>query len=391
MTASSVGARPGTLAVEARALIPALRDRGDLTEQLRQLTPETVADLNRLNVIGTSVPVRFGGLGLDLDEAYRATVELAKGDGSTGWVAGNTALHNMFVGYFSAECQEDVWGRTSQPPFVGNGFNMARSTCQPVKGGYRISGRWDFATATMHADWHIATAAAPDGPRFFAVHKDDYRVIDTWDTIGMRGTGSHDVVMDDVFVPETHSVLLSDMFDGTSPGGPLQESPMYRVPTVSFGPGAAVCTLLGIGYGAVELFDERCRTVPGGNSAVLGADRPDMAMRSAAAAAQLDAVAALFWSDLAELKDYGRRDVPVPDADRLRYRRDHAYCADAAARAVAQLFEAAGATALQTSNALGRAFRDSTAGSHHYTLARDTVYLAYGRSKFGLDPNYVLW
>jgi alkylation response protein AidB-like acyl-CoA dehydrogenase len=371
-------------------IVPQLRERAAETEALRRLPQETVDELRELNFVGATVSPRFGGLGLAIDEVYRATATLATGCGSTAWVAGNCALHNFMIGYFPSEAQELVFGGGAPAPFVGNGFNTQRAKAEKVPGGYRVSGTWDFASGIMHSGWHTVNALTEQGPRLFLVPQSKYEVLDTWQTSGLRGTGSHDVTMTDVFVPLEHSVLLGEMLDGTAPGVAHQPSVFYHVPYAPIVSGAVVSTLVGLTRRILELFEARALTVVGGLSGVFGATRPDLQLRLAESAAELDATEALFWSCFEEMRELGTSDREITLDDRARWRRNFAYVGASCARISNRLYEASGAHTLFFDNPMNRAFRDVMAGSHHYGIASDAIYQAYAKVRFGVDPEYSL-
>lgn len=381
---------PSTFVSAAAKLVPALRERAEETEQIRQLPEETVESLRAMNFVGAAVPTRFGGQNLKLAEVYKATAELATGCGSTAWVAGNCALHNYMIGFFPEEAQQAAFGDGAPHPFIGNGFNMQHSTCTSAEGGYRISGRWDFGSGILHSDWDTVGAVAEDGPRLFLVHKDDFSIDDTWHTSGLRGTGSHDVLVDDVFVPAERSVLLPAILNGTAPGIATQDSVNYQVPMASVVSGAVVSSLIGLTRRILELFEERACTVIGGLSGVLGASRPDLQMRYAESAAELEATENLFWASFEDMERLALSGTEITMDDRGRWRRDFAYTGVSCARIANRLYAASGAHTLASNNPMNRAFRDVMAGSHHYGIAPDAIYQAYAKIRFGADPEYTL-
>ncbi|MGE0136901.1 MAG: acyl-CoA dehydrogenase family protein [Ilumatobacteraceae bacterium] len=384
-------AQPGVdLVNSSSALVDTLRERAQQTDEQRQLPDATVADLNALNFVGAGVPEKFGGLGLDMDTIFQATRELARGCGSTAWVAGNCALHNVMVGFFPLEAQQECWMGGAIPPFVGNGFNSSRATCETAPGGYRLTGQWDFGSGIMHSDWNTVAAAVGDDLRLFLVPKEDYEIVDTWHTSGLRGTGSHDVVVKDKFVPGHRSVALTEILAGTAEGASHHSDTFFRVPLVSYVSGGVVSTLFGLALTAIELFEDRCRTTVGGLSGVVGSTRPENATNVAKAAAQVDAAQKLFWSDFDEMRESVLTGDALSLDSRARFRRDFAYCGDLCAEVVNRLYGASGAHTLQFDNPMNRVFRDTNAGCHHYGIARDPIFQAYGRIRFGLDPEYAM-
>jgi 3-hydroxy-9,10-secoandrosta-1,3,5(10)-triene-9,17-dione monooxygenase len=374
----------------AASLVDALRERALETDKQRCLPDATVADLQSLNFVGAAVPEKFGGLGLDMDAVFQATRELARGCGSTAWVAGNCALHNVMVGFFPVEAQQECWMGGPIPPFVGNGFNSSRATCETAPGGYRLSGQWDFGSGIMHSDWNSVAASVDGDLKLFLIPKEDYEILDTWHTSGLRGTGSHDVVSRDIFVPEHRAVALSEILAGTAEGASHHSGTFFRVPLISYVSGGVVSTLFGLALAALELFEERSRTAVGGLSGVVGSTRPENATNVAKSAAQLDAAQLLFWADFDEMRDSATSGTELSMDDRARFRRDFAYCGDLCAEVVNRLYGASGAHTLQVDNPMNRVFRDTNAGCHHYGIARDPIYQAYGRIRFGLDPEYAM-
>jgi alkylation response protein AidB-like acyl-CoA dehydrogenase len=152
-----------------------------------------------------------------------------------------------------------------------------------VLGGYRIFGRWDFASGIRHADWHTVAANGPDGGRLFLVPIADCEVVDTWHTSGLRGTGSHDVLIRDAFIPEPFSLLRGGLMDRRFTADDDVEEPsiFMRVPLVSLITCGVVASLIGMCRQAIDLFEERMRNVPGARSGIVGATRPEIQLRLA--------------------------------------------------------------------------------------------------------------
>jgi 3-hydroxy-9,10-secoandrosta-1,3,5(10)-triene-9,17-dione monooxygenase len=371
----------------AESLIPGLRARQEETEEIRKLPDDTVAELHALNFVGAPVMSQWGGHDLGLDVLYRATAKLAEGCASTAWIAGNCALHSFMIGYFPHEAQAAVF-ESGTAPFVANGLNMSRATSEKVAGGYQLSGRWDFSSGIEHADWTAVAAMSDDGPLLFLVSREQLSIDRTWDTSGLRGTGSHDTVVQNAFIPSSFTVNLLDIGAGTAPGMAIQTSPFYRLPLHSITAGAIIATLVGLGRRAVELFEERATSVVGGMSGVFGATRPGLQLDLAESSAAIDSVERLYWSTLEEIKWTAESGAEITMNDRIRWRRNYVYTSSTITRSVERLFASSGGQALQRTSPINRVFRDATTASHHYGVAPDAVYQAYAKIRFGVDPEY---
>jgi len=377
-----------TLEDAAAALVPRLRERAGETEDLVKLPDATVAELQAINFVGAPVLPRFGGLDLGMDEVFRATVKLAEGDASTAWIAGNCALHSFMIGYFPVEAQEAVFAETGRAPFIANGLNMSRAKAEKVDGGYRLTGKWDFGSGIEHAKWTAVAGIAGDQALLFLVEDTQFEINRTWNTSGMRGTGSHETIVNDAFVPEAYTVNLNAMADGTAPGLAIQTSPFYRMPLHSMTAGAIIATLVGLGRHAIEIFEERAMTVVGGMNGVLGATRPGLQFDLAESSAALDSVEALYFSTLDEIRTVAETGAEITLDDRIRWRRNYGYTSSTVTRLVERLYPSSGGTAIQMANPINRVFRDATAASHHFGVAVDSIYEAYAKIRFGVDPKY---
>src|SRR5215475_3354641 len=167
------------------------------------------------------VPKVYGGLEFGVDTFMDAMLPLAEGCSSTGWVASFCVEHNWILAHFTKQAQDETFGG-GFPYVIAPGVTFPPGIMTPVDGGYRVSGQWKWGTGVMHADWILAAALLPDGPRprmYFVLAPADQAIVpDTWHVDGMIGTGSNDVVLRDVFVPAHRVVVMADMRDGTAPG-----------------------------------------------------------------------------------------------------------------------------------------------------------------------------
>jgi 3-hydroxy-9,10-secoandrosta-1,3,5(10)-triene-9,17-dione monooxygenase len=217
--------------------------------------------------------------------------------------------------------------------------------------------------------------------------RSDYEIEDTWFVSGLRGTGSKDILVDNVFVPEYRTVPMQDMREGRSPGRKIHNTPNYRIPQQSILPFTLASPILGMAQGAINAFEDRMRhsvTAREGNKL---AEIQYIQIRLGKAAAEVWAARSIMRQDCQEIFSRARRDeMPTMD-DRARYRRDQAYVAKLSVRAINRLFEVSGGHALFDSSAIQRFHRDAHAASHHVGLAWEIMAEQYGRVRLGLQPN----
>ena len=368
----------------AAALVPVLRERAAQAEQLRQLPPATIADLRAAGLLRVGTPDRFGGVGLDCDAYYAVAAELGRGCGATAWCYAVWSSHNWVIGHFPEAAQAEYFA-PGPDTLSSSAFNPAGAHLEPVAGGYRLSGRWDFSSGCDAASWAMLGALGPSGPLWLLVPRSDYRIEDTWFVAGLRGTGSKDIRIDDAFVPEYRVADNRLMAEGTTDGWKLHGRPSYRAPLMSLFPFTLAAPAVGMAQGAIETFAEQLRERRGLNGA-----RQDEAvanqLRLAEAAAEVDTARLLLTHDSREVLDRAARGDRPTVLERARYRRDHAFIARLCVQAVNRLYEAAGGHALYDHNPLQRFHRDVHAASHQVALRWDSLAEQYGRVALGLTP-----
>ena len=205
-----------------RELLPALRDRAQETEDGRVVPADSVKALEETGFFRLLQPASFGGLEADPVTFYTAVRLIASACGSTGWVASVLGVHPWHVGLFPAQAQQEVWG--SDPATRISSSYAPTGTAVAVEGGHRVSGRWSFSSGCDHASWvllgQIVTDAAgqPTDFRTFLLPRADYVIEDVWDTVGLRGTGSNDIVVAEAFVPAHRSLGFADVTRCVCPG-----------------------------------------------------------------------------------------------------------------------------------------------------------------------------
>jgi alkylation response protein AidB-like acyl-CoA dehydrogenase len=386
---------PEILLERARSLVPWLRARAAQTERERRIGAETISRLEELGLFRILQPVRFGGYEHDLGLLIDINCELGRACASTAWVYGLGVAHRYLVAMFPLEAQQEVWA--AGPDCFIAGSYAPSAMAQAENGGYRISGRWSFASGVDNAQWAalgvMFPPASPDAkprPGFLLVPAAAYTIEDDWHTVGLCGTGSKTIVIADAWVPAHRMLGFPELLGGSAPGTGIHANPLFRMPFIATNPVSILSAGLGAAQGAIDEMLNEVAT-RGTRGATVGAgsrigDFPTVQMRFAEATACLDAARLLLHRDCREVLDTLRSGAQVTVATRIRNRRDHAFAAGLAVRAVDAAYAVVGGQGLYLSNATQRAWRDAHAVAKHVSFNWDAVGAMYGQHAFGLEP-----
>jgi 3-hydroxy-9,10-secoandrosta-1,3,5(10)-triene-9,17-dione monooxygenase len=372
---------------KARALAGKFRARADAAEQARRLPAESVQEMLAAGIARVLLPARFGGYETDLETWYDVVVEISKADASHGWCAGLIIHHAHLVGQWPEACQQAIW---SAGPDVAIAASFApRTEGTRVDGGYRVSGNDSaFASGVDNSSWvmlggFVRDQGAPEWV-FFMVPPGQYQVRDVWQTAGMRGTGSNTIVTDNVFVPDSHVLSLTNLREGKGPGGVINPHPLFRTPFFFYAPLTFVAPMLGAALGAYEHFREWMKTRRAVDGSLV-AEKVATQVRMARAAADLDAAELLL-----------RRASRTPPSIEAvtpellaRSIRDFARASELVVSAIDALITLAGTAGFASSHPIQRAWRDIHFAATHVSLNTEMNYAHFGRLELGLgrDPN----
>jgi len=369
-------------------LLPVLRERAQEAEDAREVPAETVKSLAELGYFRMLQPARHGGAAASPLEFFRAARLIASACGSTGWVASVVGVHPWQLALFDARAQDEVWGPDPDTRISSSYAPMGRA--EPVEGGFRFRGRWSFSSGCAHASWVflgglvVDEDGAPTDFRTFLLPAEDYAIVDVWDTVGLRGTGSNDVVVEDVFVPDHRTLSFTSTGKCRCPGHEVNPEPVYRIPFASVFSSSISVPIIGMATGAYDAFTEHTKERVRASSGEKAAEDTFGQVAIAEAARSIDTA----WSRIqdcigAELAHVTAGEkVPMPL--RLRARRDQVSATGEALSAVDRLFSQAGGKALRSGTPLQRFWRDAHAGRAHAINDPDKVMALYGRSELGL-------
>jgi 3-hydroxy-9,10-secoandrosta-1,3,5(10)-triene-9,17-dione monooxygenase len=217
----------------AREIVPLLRERAAKSEDARMLLRDNEQLLHESGLFRFHQPRAFGGMELDFVAVVDIPAELARGCPSTAWSVGNIACHHWILGYYDPETQREVWD-TNPDALVASSIALAAGRARKADGGFIVNGRWPFSSVVDNSDWNMlaVTVFDDDGKtpidwRLCLVPKSDYEIVDTWYAMGMAGTGSKDVAVTELFVPERRALALQRCRGGREhPGAPLNSGPL---------------------------------------------------------------------------------------------------------------------------------------------------------------------
>jgi 3-hydroxy-9,10-secoandrosta-1,3,5(10)-triene-9,17-dione monooxygenase len=382
----TIAPAPADLIAHARALIPTLAARADKAEQERCVPHETIADMQAAGLFRVFQPERWGGYQMDPAAYFEIQLALAEGCMSTGWVYGVVGLHPWLMGLFDDRAAQEVWGKDDTVLVCSS--LMPTGTAVPAPGGFRLSGRWKFASGCEHCGWAYlgGTPAVDGGPAdrsIFLVPRSDYEIEDTWRVSGLKATGSHDIVVKDAFVPDHRRLRWIDNFNGVGPGQAVNRSSLYRwifgqiffrgVSTPALGALQGMLDTF-LRYGSVR--------VARGARAV---DDPSVQLVVAEVAAAIDEMRSILFRNLDRLRDYAERGELPPLRDRIAYKFHSALVGERCSVLAARLFKAAGGAGLYTDLPFGRVLADITAGRQHISNQYDSIGRNLGAAMFGIE------
>ncbi|OSC24665.1 acyl-CoA dehydrogenase [Mycobacterium vulneris] len=350
-----------------------LADRAEEAERLRRLPAATIDDFRQTELFRLLLPARFGGLQASFPELLQPIRRMAHGCASSAWTLGFYTLHNWMLSLFDPRLQDEVF---ASGPVLAPAPLAPAGRGVPADGGVRLTGRWSWATGAMDADWMIVGALIerPDriDPALAVLPADQVEVIDTWHTAGMRGTGSHDLVITDARVPEHRLVAVADIYGGTAPGAREHGVPTYRWPMVPALALTAAMPVLGTAEWVCELFAERLSGRVLAYSGVAQKDQPAAQIRLGEARVRLSSLRALVDKTADDIEAIVVSGERVSRSVRADARLAAARTVHESRAIIADLMEAAGASAHFLSSPLQRAKRDVDIAAGHVVFDYDT-------------------
>jgi indole-3-acetate monooxygenase len=378
----------------ARALAPRIRERAAEIEAARELPRDVVMEIANARLFKVGVSKDEGGLGADIVTTLQVIEEVARADGSTGWCLA------MGINTFrqSAQFAPDVRRKLfhSDPIGVSAGSANPRGRALAVPGGYRVTGHWFFASGCMHSSLLHGACKVFDGdvPRrrpngdqeiriAYFCPKSDARIIDTWNVSGMRGTGSHDIEVNNLFVPEAHTFSALDLRARVT--GPMNRMHGFDLAGCGF-----CCVGLGVARAAIDEFVELAQVKVPRSSSELLRDRAIVQAQVGEAEAVLRSGRAFLFDVVGQMWQTVVAGDLVTERQRSDLRMAMTHAAQSAARATHMVCVAAGTTSIFASSPLERYARDAEVVTRHNQL-QFVNYEAVGRTILGLESNSPLF
>jgi len=371
---------------DVRALLPAIRARAEKSENERSIPQESAQEFLDIGLARVLTPKRYGGTEFGLQAWVDICVEIGKADAAHAWCASLMMHHPHYLAQFRDEAQAAVWGtgaNVSADVAIACTFTPT-SRVEPVAGGYRVSCAIPYLSGINHSSrvmigGMLPTEAGPPDWTLFLVPGHEFTIKDTWHTMGMRGTGSNTVVVENAFVPHEHTLRVDDMREGTTPGGALNQTPMFNVPWIYYAGMTFIAPMLGAALGALETY----RAWTAERASLFGAQvaqYTSIQVHLARAAANLDAAELLMRRCItdAERPDARRTDL------RSRAYRDQSRASELIVEAMDMIMKISGAAGFASASSIQRAWRDVHFAASHVALNPEVSFAAWGREQFGL-------
>ena len=374
------------LITAARAMGPGLRMRKARCRAEQRVPDETVAEFQAAGFFKILQPEQWGGYAMDPQVFYSVGLEVARFCPSSAWILGVIAVHNWQLAVFDDRAAQDVWAE--DPTVLISSSYAPVGKVKVVDGGFRLSGRWSFSSGSQHCKWVFlgAVVPTPEAPfdmanyRTFLLPISDYRIVDNWDVVGLQGTGSHDIVVEDVFVPEYRTHKSMDGFLCNNPGNAVNSAPLYHMPFMQVFVRAVCTATLGACEGALDAFIEVAKTRQAGPVKM----KNDLFARQLAAEVKtsLEEMKLTMIRNFDAMMDCCRAGVPIPIEDRVRYRYDSAVVADRCLALSSRMLKAAGSSGIRL---------DSELLAYHLDILASQAHVANHSTPFAINMGGMLF
>jgi len=346
-----------------QSLQPLLRANADRARLERRVPLENIQALQQAGFFLSLQPARWGGYELDPQDFFRMQMMIAESCMSTAWASGIVAVHAFQVALMDRRAQQDVWGDDIHTRISSSYAPMGK--VEPVAGGFRFSGRWGWSSGCDHCTWALLGGILPDGTyRTFLVPHSDYRIEDTWHSMGLQGTGSNDIVIEDAFVPDYRTHKQSDGFEGTNPGVDPVSAPLYRLPWAQLFIRVVSTPAIGAARDALALYTALVRGKASGDATKLAQDMGTQ-MRIAEARNSIEEMTTVLLANFDAMMAAVRAGETIALADRILYRYQAALVIEKSIAVVDSLFSSAGGSSVFHGSAIQQRFLDiHTARAH---------------------------
>jgi indole-3-acetate monooxygenase len=358
----------------ARDLAALARERAPQIESQRRLPDELVAALRASGLHRAGAPAALGAAEAPPEVTLRCAEEVARGDASAGWCVSIAATSSLLAGWLPEDGAVEVFGDAAT---IAAGVWAPRGTALPADGGYLVSGRWSFCSGVTHSDYLFSgSLVEPDGgpPIVLGIPTAELELVDSWHTSGLRGTGSHDAVAADVFVPARRTLRLLDP--------PRSPARLYRFPIFTFFALSIAAAALGNARGAIDDLEQLAARKVGLGSTRALAERPATWTAVARAEATLRAARAFYYQAIGDAWDETRAGEPVSVELRTALRLAATHAVRSAAAVTGEMYDLGGGSAIYEESPLQRRFRDAHAATAHFQVNAATWELT-GRLLLG--------
>ena len=388
--ASKKVAPPDTLTAEelvarTQALLPAIKERIMAAEQARRQPDESIIDMINAGLARILLPKRWGGYELPFDTLVDVILEIASVDTSAGWCAAFVIVHPWFLALFPEQAQHDVWANNPDAQIATSLSPVGRFT--RVDGGYQLSGNWAWSSGVDYSEWVIVTALPTtlDGPPIaLLLARSQYQIQDTWHVAGLKASGSQNILVENVFVPQDYTVLLPTMQQGRgTPGSRLNTGPLYNLPMLSAFALALIAPILGTARGAYTVWNATLQQRFAALSPAEAATLTHQIIRLTEISSLLDDAELLIRKNLDIIRPGG----PIETRTIVQNRRDYVRVKELCLEAVDIMYQSSGGSANYDSHPLQRFWRDIHAIAAHTALNSDNAKESYGRFQLGRPSN----
>lgn len=365
------------------------------SERLGKLADESVKLVRDAGVMRLLQPTDFGGFAAHPRDFAEAVMAVAKVCGSTGWVCGVGGVHPWEMALMDRRLQEEVWGE-NRDTWIASPY-MPSGIATPTDGGYVLRGRWQFSSGTDHCDWIFLGAlvgdsegkpAQPSKVLHVVLPRQDYTIVeDSWDVIGLCGTGSKDIVVDGAFIPAYRTIDADEVAQGERAAERVgRTETVYRLPFWTMFPLGITSAVVGIAEGALacHLDYQRDRVMAAGTRV---RDDPHTLYAISEAAAEIAASRTQLLDGVSRLYDLAEAGRPISFEDRSLVRRNQVRCAWRAVSAVDEIFARSGGNAVRRTNAVQRFWRDAHVGLQHAIHIPGSIYHSNALTSMGIEPD----